>query len=194
MVGLFKRPKQADADIGLDADAVVPDLETKQQAVGLRLQAAHPHQHTPHGRELEGVVGQVQQDLLEPQGVARKAAACQPRVDVDDEFQRLYLGPLVDEADHAVQNAGKLEVDLLQRHALGLDLRQVEDVVDQFQEVLRGLLHLAQLFAQHGFLGAVQGQTGHAQDGVHPCAQLMAHVGQEAALGTIGGLGTDLGL
>ena len=39
----------------------------------------------------------------------------------------------------------------------------------------------------------VQGQVGHAEDAVHGRADLVAHVGQEHALGPVGGLGRLLG-
>jgi hypothetical protein len=45
---------------------------------------------------------------------------------------------------------------VLQRHALGLDLGQVEHVVDQPQQVLRRLVGLAELVAQHRVLGALR--------------------------------------
>ena len=44
-----------------------------------------------------------------------------------------------------------------------------------------------------GQLG-VQGQLGHAEDAVHGRADLVAHVGQELALGAVGGLGGLLAL
>ena len=40
----------------------------------------------------------------------------------------------------------------------------------------------------------VEGQLGHADDAVHGRADLVAHVGQELALGPVGGLGGVLGL
>ena len=71
----------------------------------------------------------------------------------------------------------------------GLDLRQVEDVVDDRQQVRGGRLDLVQAL---GLLrrraGALQ-QVREAEDGVQRRADLVAHVGQEGALGLVGGLG-----
>ena len=39
----------------------------------------------------------------------------------------------------------------------------------------------------------LQGQVGHAEDAVHGSADFVAHVGQELALGLVGGLGSFFG-
>ena len=62
----------------------------------------------------------------------------------------------------------------------GLDLREVEDVVDQRQQRLgRGLDHLRGIRAACEESVGVEHQFGHADDGVHRRADLVAHVGQE---------------
>ena len=48
---------------------------------------------------------------------------------------------------------------------------------------------MLQVFALLGGQRRVEHQFGHADDGVHRRADLVAHVGQERALGPIGGLG-----
>ena len=84
------------------------------------------------------------------------------------------------------------DVERLQEevHLAGLDLRQVEDVVDERQQVLArgvdllevgGEVLLAQVF------GLFLQHLAVADDGVQRRAQLVAHVGQELALGAVGG-------
>ncbi|MFO1298247.1 MAG: hypothetical protein U1F25_18475 [Rubrivivax sp.] len=72
----------------------------------------------------------------------------------------------------------------------GLDLRQVEHVVDQRQQVLPGDIDLLEPLcaAQRGRVVAPQ-QVRQADDRVHRRADLMAHVGQEARLRAAGPLG-----
>ena len=55
-------------------------------------------------------------------------------------------------------------------------------------------LTMLQVLALLGGQVGVQGQLGHAEDAVHRRADLVAHVGQELALGPVGGLGRLLGL
>jgi len=68
----------------------------------------------------------------------------------------------------------------------GLDLRDVEDVVDDAQQMLAGGVDLVQ-----GSAVAVSRlpaeDVGHAEDAVHRLLIFMAHVGQEVALGQVGG-------
>ena len=78
--------------------------------------------------------------------------------------------------------------------AAGLDPRKVEDFVDQFQQAVGRLLDGLQIVAQDGRQLFIQGQIGHAHDGVHGRAQLVAHVGQELALGDVRGFGRSLRL
>ena len=77
-----------------------------------------------------------------------------------------------------------LELDLA-----GLDLREVEDVVDDREQgVARrpdGLGVVALLLVERG----VEQQPAHPDDRVHRRADLVAHRGQERALGLVGVLG-----
>ena len=71
----------------------------------------------------------------------------------------------------------------------GLDPREIENFVEQFQQHVGRILGGLQIIADLGRQFLVQGQLGHAQDGVHRRAQLVADVGQELALGHVGGFG-----
>ena len=79
-------------------------------------------------------------------------------------------------------------------YLFGLDLGEVKDVVDQGQQVVAGhfeipnIVHL--LFRQIRHLQ----QLGHADHAVHWGTDFVAHVGQELALGMVGGFGLVLGL
>src|SRR6185436_5826958 len=87
--------------------------------------------------ELEGVRQQVLQNLLETLRVAGERAR-QRVVDVDVERQALRIGDVVERAPDAVAKGA--ESDFFRFHGDGarLDLRQVENVVDQRQQVGAG--------------------------------------------------------
>ena len=75
----------------------------------------------------------------------------------------------------------------------GFDFGQVEDIVDQGQQVLAALLDGGQAAVTSGSKLPPLEDLGIAQDAVEGRAQLVAHIRQEAALGTIGRLGGFLG-
>ncbi len=85
------------------------------------------------------------------------------------------------------------EDPVLQFHLAGLDLRKIEDVVDDAEEGIGGILDdmeivldgLRHLFAQR--------QIDGGDDAVHRGADLMAHIGEEFALGPRRRLGQLLG-
>ena len=67
-----------------------------------------------------------------------------------------------------------------------LDLREVEHVVDEPEERLRRVLEGEQVLPLLGGEGRVEQQLGHPDDGVHRGPDLVAHVGEEVALGPAG--------
>ena len=77
----------------------------------------------------------------------------------------------------------------LELHLARLDLRQVEHVVDQLEQVTRAREDVAQellLLGRHRAHLAVVHQLAEADDGVQGRAQLVGHVGQELALQAVG--------
>jgi hypothetical protein len=83
----------------------------------------------------------------------------------------------------------KREVDLLDAQAPRLDTGKVEDVVDDGQQRLGGGLDRLQVFALLASDLGVEKQIRHADDAVHRRADLVAHVGEEVALGPARRLG-----
>ena len=71
--------------------------------------------------------------------------------------------------------------------------REVEDVVDDVEQVLAGLVNRVGKTRLLGVEGRAPEHLGHAEDGVHRRADLVAHGGEELALGLVGGLGDVLG-
>ena len=82
-------------------------------------------------------------------------------------------------------------------HLAGLDLGEVEDVVDQAEEVPAGDADLGEV-GDEALLAELRGFLDEhfavADDGVERRAQLVAHIGEELALRLVGGVGLLLGL
>ena len=114
--------------------------------------------------------------------------------DVVGEFQPFLVGAHGERGHGVVEGVAEVEIDEIQVELAGLDLGEVEDVVDHGQQVIGRELHHAEVLALLGGQLGVEGQLGHADDAVHRRADLVAHVGQELALGAGGGLGGLLGL
>ena len=82
----------------------------------------------------------------------------------------------------------------LELEAPGLDLGEVEDVVDDFEQGVAARADGLEILALFGLQRRVEHQAAEADHGVHRRTDLVAHVGQELALGAIGGLGGFHGL
>ena len=92
---------------------------------------------------------------------------------------------LAERALHVLLQRGQRHVAQLDRHGAGFDLRQVEDVVDEVEQVGAGAVDGA---GEFGLLGVevavlvVGQQLRENQQRVERRAQLVAHVGEEFAL------------
>jgi hypothetical protein len=141
--------------------------------------------HPALAGELQAVGDQVHQHLADALGVGQDPGG-RGRVDLDRQPQALLGGGVAPgvagRADQVVQVGGHVvQVDLA-----GLDLRQVQHVVEHLHQAVARLDHQAHVAAL-GFVevGAVQG-VGHAQQAVHRRAQLVAGDGHEGGLGAVG--------
>jgi hypothetical protein len=77
----------------------------------------------------------------------------------------------------------QVELGGVQVEPTRLDLREVEHVVDEPQQRLRRVLEGEHVLPLLGGQGRVEQQLGHPDDGVHRGPDLVAHVGEEVALG-----------
>src|SRR5206468_6434159 len=102
----------------------------------------HLERHRAAFGELEGVGEQVFQDLLHAAFVTAEGLR-QLRVDVDLEVERLGFGDRAEEAFDEFALCGEGDLPDLHGGGAGLDLGEVEDVVDQSQEVLAGTVNRA---------------------------------------------------
>ena len=133
--------------------------------------------------EFNRVREKVEEDLLDFPLVATEGA--ESLVHCHRERDPAARGPLAHQGDGVVDRLPQMEVGQLQLHPARLDLREVEDVVDQGEQVaargediLQILLLLAVDVAEH----PLQEHLGKADDGVERCPQLVRHVGEELRL------------
>src|SRR5581483_5134865 len=100
------------------------------------------------------------------------------------ELQMLLVGTERMRAKDLADLVLEIEGDALEIEPAGLDLREVEDVVQELQQGAgrrqRRLQELALLRGERG----VEGELRHAHDRVHRRADLVAHVGEELRLET----------
>ncbi|MNN47143.1 hypothetical protein D3C81_1615490 [compost metagenome] len=91
--------------------------------------------------------------------------------------------------NHFFQQLSQTEVTDIQLKLACLNLGKVQDIVKNAQQVSAGTLYLAQIIALAFVQLRTQGQMRHADDGVHRCADLVAHIGQELRLDSCALLG-----
>src|SRR3990170_3602862 len=168
-----------------DPDAGIGDRHRHRPAVQRR---AHGDLASLRS-ELDRVGQKVEQHLLDLALVGHDLT--DPRVHVDLEPDAVARGALPDERQRVVERGWQVEGLGLQLHPARLDLRQVENIVDQREEVLPGgqdvievLLLLGVDLAEH----PLQQHLGEADHGVERRAQLVGHVGKELRLVTVGDL------
>ena len=118
------------------------------------------------------------------------------RAEVGAEHEFQPVGVLLDQRPHRSRHVAHHRLDLevlaVQFHLAGLDLRQVEDVVDQRQQVLAGGVNPLEIGDEPllaRVLGVLLQHLAVADDGVERRPQLVAHVRQELTLGAVCVLG-----
>ena len=96
----------------------------------------------------------------------------------NDQFQRLVVRRGHDGGE-IVQQAGQTEGCGLERQPAGLDLGEVQDVVDEDQQRAAGVANLEDQVARRRVERLPFQQIAEAQHRVHRRADLVAHIGQE---------------
>ena len=103
----------------------------------------------------------------------------------DNEAVLVLLGKPSRGADDLIDKPGQIHRLGIEFELAGFDLREVEDLVDEAQEVGPGGIHTAQRFQRLFRAEACRvgdHHLGQADDGVEGGAQLVAHAGEELRL------------
>ena len=138
-------------------------------------------------RELHRVADEVGQDLAHPPGVADELGG-QEHVVVQQQVQRLLLHLRAHQHQNLVHAGFQIERIAAQLDPVGLDLGEVEDVVEDLQQGGPGVADRVDVEPLFIVQGRVRQQVCHADDAVHGRADLVAHVGEEGRFGAVGGL------
>src|SRR5581483_11932542 len=86
---------------------------------------------------------------------------------------------------NVVQKVTKIEVNFLQLEMAGLYFGDVQNVIEQVQQIDSRPPEDPDVLTLLGAEGPSPEKIGHADDGVHGCPDLMAHLGEEVTLTAI---------
>ena len=191
-VGLREGPEQPRLLLGVEPHAGVLDPAVQGVVVGVDALYFEADGDVALLGELDGVGAQVDQHLAQPGGVAHQVAGQVARRG-EEQLEALFLGLQTEHVGHLLDHGFECEGHVFEFEVAGFDLRHVEDVVEDLQQVLGGAMRLLDVVA--GLLGqvVVERQQGHADHGIHRRADLVAHVGQKGRLGAGGGFGRCFG-
>ena len=185
--GLFERLAQPLQIVLGDADAAVGDRDGDAHVAALDAQI----DPAAARRELDGVGEQVDEDLLNRALVGEDVAAFARHR--HGERDALAVGGDLHEAQRLAGDVLQIERLLAEIELAGLDLRHVENAVDEFEQMAARFVDQAGIFQiarrTDGPEHLVRHHFGEADDGVQGRAQLVAHIGEEARLGLVGLLG-----
>ena len=149
--------------------------------------------HLPTFGELDGVPYQIHKDLSQPSRVSSQAGR-KSRQGLPCQFKSLQISP-GGKCPHGVaERILQVEFASVERKPPGIDLGEIQDVIDHGQEGTSGLLNHVQVLSLLTRKGRVEGQIRHANDPIHGSPDLMAHHSQELTLGSAGSFGGFLGL
>ena len=189
LIGLGKGFEQTRQAIGGDARTGVDDGEPHvPRRIGNRFDG---NQHTPGLGEFDGIVGEVSQHLAQANGIAD-----------DDRYARIHkyrqVQPLADRAFHeqagdVLGDLGQVNRDGLHLELARLDLREIENVIDDAEQRLARFgddVGIAFLASRE--IGSRQ-HLAEGEDAVHRRADLVAHHRQKVGLGGVCALGGLLG-
>ena len=182
LVGLGERLEDPADGGGIDPDAGVAHRDLDARAVGGG-GGTHfrPDEHFAPRGELDGVADQIHQDLPYAQRIPAQRAVLGRRRR-DDELDALRLGGAREEARAFLENLAEIEGQILERDLADVDLRQVQQVVDDLQQhARRGTDGLGEARLGRGERRAGE-ELRHADHAVHGRAQLVAHAIEEVAL------------
>ncbi len=173
-------------------DPRVNDVEPQNEPVAATILHPDPHRHLAAFGELDRVPDQVDQHLAQAARVAHETFG-DLGVDPVDDLDPLLMRARPLRPEYLAQEPLKRERHGVQLQPPRLDLREVEDVVQDREQPLRGRLHGLQVFALLRREVGLEGQIGHPQDAVHRRADLVRHVRHELGLEARGLQRAELG-
>ncbi|MNO31093.1 hypothetical protein D3C76_210430 [compost metagenome] len=148
--GLGERLEDLDLGLLRDADAGVADFDP--DAVAERRQA---HVDSPETGELEGVGQQVTDDLPHPGRIAEHQCR-EMRIDQAGQFDARG-GVLRQQVGGVFDQRTQVEGDVFEFELTGIELRQIENIVEQFHQHFARVMGDRQLLLLFGIERSVEG-------------------------------------
>ena len=145
----------------------------------------HLHEDLSPLGELDCVANQVDEHLPQPSGIA-DAGVRHVRQHVADQLESLLFGAQRERLHEIGEVIADREGNRFELQLAHLDLGEIEDVVQDREQGVGGALHHRQILALFGRERRVERELGHADDAVERRTNLVAHVGEELALGAAG--------
>src|SRR5262249_27338812 len=118
------------------------------------------------------IAEEIEQDLPQPHGVHGQCA--EVLLGVDDEVVLVLLGQLSGGADYLVDQRCKLHGLRVEFELSGLDLRQVEHLVDEAEQVSTSAVHALQRLLQMPCVSARKSERGLKAEMKTPSATIFA--------------------
>ena len=88
-----------------------------------------------------------------------------------------------------MQHLREIDLRFLQMDLAAFDSAHIQNIIDQRQQMVAGGKDLVQIVPHPFLILHIAGcQCGKSDNGVHGRADIMRHIGEECALGTVGGL------
>ncbi|HTN03565.1 MAG TPA: hypothetical protein VL132_16865, partial [Planctomycetaceae bacterium] len=140
-------------------------------------------------RELQRIADEVQEQLAKTGGIGHDRLGNTPKP-FGVERNALLEGADAHERNRFNDDLVRRTADAFILHLTGLDLREVEDVVDDREEVRAAAADGGEMraaFRSGQFGVAIEQQIGEPQNRVERRANFVAHIRQELTLGLVGG-------
>ena len=134
-IGLSEGGEQRGQDLGCDADPGIAHREAQPYGGLARRAPLHAHDDLTPAGELDGIADQIEQHLLQPQGIAHQPPqGCGRQLQTQSEA--LGPGGTAHQAVEPGQQRVQVEGPGLEPELAGLDLGEVEDVVEDGEQQL----------------------------------------------------------
>ena len=180
-VGLGERFEHATLVFGCDPDAGVGDFEANDRSSVVVRDWYGPEHDFAFGGELHGVGDKIDQYLAKAGRIATDHPG-QVRVWVGEQLELLVLRCVAEERGDVFEEYGRFEVDDLQLELAGFDLGEVQDVVDDREESFTCAVDAGCVLVLFAVERGREEELAEADDGVHRCADLVAHRREEFGL------------